>query len=694
MGTATDAAQGRWPEILRELGGLTDKQLTDNHQPCPICGGKDRYRFDDRDGSGSYFCNNCGAGNGMSMLQKKNGWDFKQTATAVERFLGVSHDTKEPPHHGPPVRHPAMVWSYSATFAVVRRDLPNGDKEVRPWCYFDGKWQRKLSDALKKNNSRPLLYSHELERRPEAAVIVVEGEKTCDAAKRLFPRACVTTWSGGAKGIGKTNFDQLKGRKVILWPDNDEEGRAAMERLAKVLNTLTPRPAALRLVSNPSEAPEKWDVADSGWSVDEANTYLRQNFQDLAIEAQVQQVLQPLAKSDLVDQGDQGVQEDVQVATVPTMVQYGSRELLQHFQSPQLRFNTFTNQIEQDGEVLRNTELTYLKLAEQNIKVGKDLAADCLIQAARANSYDPVREYLEHVEATAEPAFIERLATTYLRPEDADQPEPTLYDEMLMRTLIGAVKRVFEPGAKHDTATVLMGAQGCRKSTFWSTLGGPFFSDALRDIQSKDDLQILHRSWITEWAELDAITSKKHAGSVKAFLSQSVDIFRVPYGRATEDFPRRCIIVGTTNRKSGFLVDETGNRRFWVIPTEKTMRDHIDIDGLKIERDSIWAAAVKKYREGVTNYLPEGLADAASLENEEFLIESPWADAIETWLQQPRPHQKITTAMILSEAILKPIERQTKQDQMHVSDVMRRLGFTRVQARENGKRHYFWRQKD
>jgi len=694
MGTATDAAKDRWPDILRDLGGLTEKQLTDNHQPCPICGGKDRYRFDDRDGSGSYFCNNCGAGNGMSMLQKKNGWDFKRTAQEVERYLGVSGDTDAPPHHGPPVRHPAMVWSYSATFAVVRRDLPNGDKEVRPWCYFEGKWQRKLSPQLKQNSSRPLLYSHELERRPEAAVIVVEGEKTCDAAKRLFPRACVTTWSGGAKGIGKTNFDLLRGRKVILWPDNDEEGRAAMERLAQLLNTLTPRPAALRIVKNPAEAPEKWDVADANWSAEEAHTYLKQNFEDLAIEAQVQQVLEPVPKSDLVDQVDQDVQEDVQVAAQATMVQYGSRELLRHFSSPQLRFNTFTNQIEQNGEVLRDTERTYLKLAMQNIKAGKDLAVDCLVEAAKANSYDPVREYLEHVEATAEPAFIERLATTYLRPEDADQPEPTLYDEMLMRTLIGAVKRVFEPGAKHDTATVLMGAQGCRKSTFWSVLAGPFFSDALRDIQSKDDLQVLHRSWITEWAELDAITSKKHAGSVKAFLSQSVDVFRVPYGRATEDFPRRCIIVGTTNRKSGFLVDETGNRRFWVIPTEKTMADHIDIDGLKIERDSIWAAAVKKYREGVTNYLPDHLADAASLENEDFLIESPWTEAIQTWLQQPRPHQKITTAMILSEAILKPIERQTKQDQMHVSDVMRRLGFIRVRGRDDGKRAYFWRQTD
>ena len=125
-----------------------------------------------------------------------------------------------------------------------------------------------------------------------------------------------------------------------------------------------------------------------------------------------------------------------------------------------------------------------------------------------------------------------------------------------------------------------MGQQGARKSSFWKALGGNFFSDALRDIQSKDDLMVLHRSWIMEWAELDHITNKRHAGQVKAFLSQSTDMFRVPYGKATEAFPRRGIIVGSTNRDE-FLVDDTGNRRFWVIPVEATHSKPIDVDTRK-----------------------------------------------------------------------------------------------------------------
>ena len=50
---AITAARGRWPEILAALAGLSGEQLSNRHQPCPLCAGTDRYRFDDKDGSGS-----------------------------------------------------------------------------------------------------------------------------------------------------------------------------------------------------------------------------------------------------------------------------------------------------------------------------------------------------------------------------------------------------------------------------------------------------------------------------------------------------------------------------------------------------------------------------------------------------------------------------------------------------------------
>jgi len=352
-----------------------------------------------------------------------------------------------------------------------------------------------------------------------------------------------------------------------------------------------------------------------------------------------------------------------------------------------IRYNTFTQQLEIDGAVLEGSERFYLSLAEQGFKVSKELALDCLVQVGGENPYDPVRLYLDHVAATVAPAYINGLATAYLRPEDDG---PTLYDHMLRCTLIGAVRRVYEPGSKHDTATVLMGDQGARKSSFWSALGGPFFSDALGDISSKDDLMVLHRSWIMEWAELDHITGRKHAGQVKAFLSQSTDFFRVPYGKATEAFPRRGIIVGSTNRSAGFLQDDTGNRRFWVIPTTRTEANPIDTPALLAERDAIWSAAVLAYRGGAINYLPVDMAQQVTRENEAYQVDNPWLPAVAHWIEQRIPGENITTERILIEAVQKPIERQTRADQMAIADILRILGYERRRSMVDGQRQWRW----
>ena len=370
--------------------------------------------------------------------------------------------------------------------------------------------------------------------------------------------------------------------------------------------------------------------------------------------------------------------------------QLTSQELISFLRKSkqEIRFNTFSHSIEMDGEVIQNIELFYLTLAELGYKVEKQMAIDCLLKVAHENKYDPVKLYLDHVSSEVEPTYIDRLATTYLRPQDASIDEPTIYDVMLKLTLINAVRRVYLPGCKHDTATVLQGKQGIKKSSFWQTLAGPFFSDALGDVSSKDDLLVLFRSWIMEWAEIDSVTSKKHAGHIKAFLSRSTDYLRVPYGKAVEEWPRTSIIVGSSNKESGLLFDDSGNRRFHVIPCTV---ESIDLDSLQLERDAIWSGAVAAWKNKESHFLTFEQENKIEKENLTYMVDSPWLTVISQWLNNPINKIKdVTIETLLTEAIEKPIERQTKSDTMTVSSILKNLKYERKKKRVEGTPKWVW----
>lgn len=79
-------AHGYWRDILPRFG-ITPKQLSRTHQPCPMCGGTDRWRYSDHDGHGSYYCSGCGPGSGFDLVMKMMGWDFKKTAREIDAIL-------------------------------------------------------------------------------------------------------------------------------------------------------------------------------------------------------------------------------------------------------------------------------------------------------------------------------------------------------------------------------------------------------------------------------------------------------------------------------------------------------------------------------------------------------------------------------------------------------------------------------
>lgn len=89
------ALAGRWPDLLVELG-INPDCLVNRHGPCPACGGKDRFRFDDKDGRGTFICNQCGAGDGFKLVMLVHGWSFSEALHAVANTAGIT-DSSPPP---------------------------------------------------------------------------------------------------------------------------------------------------------------------------------------------------------------------------------------------------------------------------------------------------------------------------------------------------------------------------------------------------------------------------------------------------------------------------------------------------------------------------------------------------------------------------------------------------------------------
>ena len=118
-----------------------------------------------------------------------------------------------------------------------------------------------------------------------------------------------------------------------------------------------------------------------------------------------------------------------------------------------------------------------------------------------------------------------------------------------------------------------------------------------------------------------------------------MDEYRPAYAERTEKRPRHCVFFGTTNETS-FLKGDTGNRRFWVIPTGVTEpRKSVFDGGLEGERDQIWAEAVHYYRKGEKRYLPVALEAEARKVQEDFntLSEDPLVGVIREYLERRLP---------------------------------------------------------
>jgi hypothetical protein len=226
------------------------------------------------------------------------------------------------------------------------------------------------------------------------------------------------------------------------------------------------------------------------------------------------------------------------------------------------------------------------------LDAGRDKINDALSAIALENAYHPVREYLENLKWDG----VERLGTwlqTYL----GAVGDKDVLDCFGSRTLIGLVRRIYEPGCKFDTVLILEGVQDIGKSTTARIIAGEeWFSDSDINIGDKDAVVSMNGNWVIELAELAAL-SKRDSESLKQFITRQVDKIRPHYGKRLVAYPRQSIFFGSTNNDE-YLKDNTGNRRYWPVKVTE-----VDFDSLRRDRDQLLAEAKEAYFLGFPSYL-------------------------------------------------------------------------------------------
>ena len=292
---------------------------------------------------------------------------------------------------------------------------------------------------------------------------------------------------------------------------------------------------------------------------------------------------------------------------------------------------------------------------------------ECLPVIAQDNGYHPICDWLAGLEWDKKPRLDQWLTQCYGAPLDA------YHKATGSRFLIAAVRRVRHPGCKFDQMLVLEGPQGIGKSTSLSVLfGKDWFTDQIDSLTKKESAMDLRGKWCAEFSEIEHLI-RAEVETVKAFLSRSVDHYRAPWARASADFPRQCVLVGTTN-STEYLRDVTGNRRIW--PVRCNSVGSIDKTWLTNNRDQLWAEAACREASGEKVWFEESeLQETADAHQKVRMYEDPWTSKISEYLVDK---QSVTSGEILSQPLGLASQHQNKSSADRVCAILTALGWVNL----------------
>ena len=309
---------------------------------------------------------------------------------------------------------------------------------------------------------------------------------------------------------------------------------------------------------------------------------------------------------------------------------------------------------------------------------------EALTIVVNRNPFHPVIEYLESIKWDGK-KHIENLLPDYL---GVEKNEYSI--ECMKLFMLGAINRAYHPGCKFDYMPVLVGEQGVGKSTFFKVLAGNdnWYNDNFNTVEGDKAAEKLRGMWMVELAELLATKKAKEVESIKAFLTSTVDTYRPPYGRRTEQRPRVCVFAGTTNNHH-FLTDRTGNRRYLplIVCKEKVKKSLFEKETIEEFRQA-WGEAVYLFKtENPKLILPERLQKIALEMQNAFLEEDVRIGIMQEWLDNTT-EEYVCIAMLFEQALGNEYQKPTRRDSNELHDIMNHSikGWKKVENENGGRK--------
>lgn len=368
----------------------------------------------------------------------------------------------------------------------------------------------------------------------------------------------------------------------------------------------------------------------------------------------------------------------------------------------EVRFDTFRGEmvIRRAGKdaawrPLEETDYTWLRVALEARgfhAVGKEMIRDAVHAIGRQLQIDTARDWLTGLEWDGEPR-VEHFFERYFRvtpPEDASDTEREQLQRYAAACSLYAwsalAGRVMEPGVKADMMPILVGPQGCGKSTGVLAIAPDQACFAELSFSDRDDdiARRMRGKLVVELGEMNGLRSRQ-IESIKAQVSRTHDQWVPKYQELATQYARRCLMFGTSNEHD-LLDDMTGNRRF--LPMDCGV---VDVEGIERDRDQLWAEARELFASRGVIYAD--VMPYAEKQREVFNVQEPLTDVVEGWLscpdelsgEAPQDRPYVTTTEVILALAGGHGLRLDQGTQRRVAVALRTLGYSSARARTGGR---------